>query len=154
MEEKSRSELIERIRSEEAELSEYLPSNDDADKKDGQTNSLQQLEARLPPERAAAARGTGGYASNLKQWEGTPNDIVLRSGDTLIIPKRQTFVLVSGAVYDETAVTYRPGRSAKWYLAQAGRPDPACRRNPSLWFVRTDRLWAEEPLMGGLGEVP
>ena len=74
---------------------------------------------------------------NLKQWEGTPNDIVLRGGDTLVIPKAPNFVLVSGAVYDETAVTYRPGRSAKWYLSQAGGPTQLADKK-SIFVVRAD----------------
>ena len=137
MEEKSRSELIERIRSEEAELAP-LPS-DDADKKMAKQNGLQQLETTLS--RLQASPPTGRMviriSSNLKQWEGTPNDIVLRSGDTLIIPKTPNFVLVSGAVYDETAVTYRPGRSAKWYLAQAGGPTQLADKK-SIFVVRSD----------------
>jgi protein involved in polysaccharide export with SLBB domain len=73
----------------------------------------------------------------LKQWEGTPNDVVLRSGDTLVIPKAPNFVLVSGAVYDETAVTYRPGKSAKWYLTQAGGPTQLADKK-SIFVIRAD----------------
>jgi len=73
----------------------------------------------------------------LKQWEGTPNDVVLRNGDALVIPKAPNFVLVSGAVYDETAVTYRPGRSAKWYLSQAGGPTQLADKG-SIFVIRAD----------------
>ena len=62
---------------------------------------------------------------------------MLRSGDTLVIPKAPNFVLVSGAVYDETAVTYRPGRSAKWYLSQAGGPTQLADKK-SIFVVRAD----------------
>ena len=37
-----------------------------------------------------------------------------------MIPKRPSFVLVQGQVYGPTAVAYRPGKSAHWYLMQAG----------------------------------
>lgn len=76
-------------------------------------------------------------SSNSKQWKGTPGDVVLRAGDTMFVPKAPNFVLVSGAVYDETAVTYRPGRSAKWYLMQAGGPTQLADKN-SIFVIRAD----------------
>jgi hypothetical protein len=137
MEQKSRNELVQRIRGEEAELAP-LPS-DDADKKITKQNGMEQLETTLtrlqgnPPSGRMVIR----ISPNLKQWEGTPNDVVLRSGDTLVVPKAPNFVLVSGAVYDETAVTYRPGRSAKWYLTQAGGPTQLADKG-SIFVVRAD----------------
>ena len=44
---------------------------------------------------------------------------------------------MSGAVYDETAVTYRPGRSAKWYLTQAGGPTQLADKG-SIFVIRAD----------------
>jgi protein involved in polysaccharide export with SLBB domain len=137
MEQKSRNELVQRIRGEEAELAP-LPS-DDADKKTTKQNGMQQLETTLArlEENPPSGRMVIRISSNLKQWEGTANDIVLRSGDSLLIPKAPNFVLVSGAVYDETAVTYRPGRSAKWYLTQAGGPTQLADRG-SIFVIRAD----------------
>ena len=37
-----------------------------------------------------------------------------------MVPKHPSYVLVQGQVYGPTAVAYRPGKSAKWYLQQAG----------------------------------
>ena len=137
MEQKSRDELVQRIRSEEAELAP-LPT-DDADKKMAKQNGTQQLEAALAElqSRPPSGRMVIRISPNLKQWEGTSNDIVLRGGDALVIPKAPNFVLVSGAVYDETAVTYRPGRSAKWYLSQAGGPTQLADKK-SIFVVRAD----------------
>ncbi len=59
-------------------------------------------------------------SSDFKKWEGTPADIEVRAGDTLTIPKRPNFVLVSGQVYNASAITYVPGKNAGWYLRQAG----------------------------------
>ncbi len=59
-------------------------------------------------------------SSDFKKWEGTPADIEVRAGDTLTIPKRPNFVLVSGQVYNASAITYAPGKNAGWYLKQAG----------------------------------
>jgi protein involved in polysaccharide export with SLBB domain len=44
----------------------------------------------------------------------------LRNGDELIVPKKNNYVMVSGQVLNPTAVSYIPGKSAKWYLSQAG----------------------------------
>jgi protein involved in polysaccharide export with SLBB domain len=38
----------------------------------------------------------------------------------LLIPKKADYVMVSGQVFNQTAISYRPGRSAEWYLSQAG----------------------------------
>lgn len=38
----------------------------------------------------------------------------------LVVPKRPSYVLVQGQVYGPTAVAFRPGKSAGWYLTQAG----------------------------------
>ena len=38
----------------------------------------------------------------------------------LTIPKKVGYVMVNGQVFNPTAVSYRPGRSANWYLSQAG----------------------------------
>ena len=153
MEQKSRNELVQRIRGEEAELAP-LPS-DDGDKKAAKQNGMQQLEAmrgrldETPPSGRMVIR----ISSNLKQWEGTPNDIVLRAGDALVIPKTPNFILVSGAVYDETAVTYRPGRSAKWYLTQAGGPTLLADK-ASIFVVRADGSIAGRNTDGFLAGSP
>jgi Capsule biosynthesis GfcC len=57
---------------------------------------------------------------DLKQWRNTTADVPLRDGDVLVIPKRANYVLVSGQIFNPTAISYRPGRSAQWYLSQAG----------------------------------
>jgi protein involved in polysaccharide export with SLBB domain len=57
---------------------------------------------------------------DISKWENTADDIELSPGDKLFIPKRQSFVLVSGQVYNQTAITYVPGKDGSWYLRQAG----------------------------------
>jgi hypothetical protein len=59
-------------------------------------------------------------SSDMSKWENTPVDIVVRAGDTLSLPKRPDFVLVSGQVYNATGISFRPGKTADWYLRQAG----------------------------------
>ena len=56
----------------------------------------------------------------MKQWRNTAADVPLRDGDELLIPKKANYVTVSGQVFNPTAISYRPGRSARWYLNQSG----------------------------------
>ncbi|MGB8591716.1 MAG: SLBB domain-containing protein [Candidatus Acidiferrales bacterium] len=76
-------------------------------------------------------------SANLRSWRNTSEDLTVRSGDVLMIPKAPNFVLVSGQVYNPTAVTYRPGKSAKWYLAQGGGPTHIADRK-SIFVIRAD----------------
>jgi protein involved in polysaccharide export with SLBB domain len=55
----------------------------------------------------------------------------------LIIPKRPTYVIVQGQVYNPTAVSYRPGRSAKWYLSQGGGPTNLANKR-AIFVIRAD----------------
>ena len=55
-----------------------------------------------------------------KDFAGSPDDIELRAGDTLEIPKQPGFVLIVGQVYNSNAITYTPGKNAEWYLMRAG----------------------------------
>jgi protein involved in polysaccharide export with SLBB domain len=57
---------------------------------------------------------------DISRWENTPADIVMRTGDSLIVPKRPDYVLVSGQVFNPTGISFRPGKTADWYLRQAG----------------------------------
>ncbi len=64
-------------------------------------------------------------SSDVSRWENTAEDIELRAGDALIIPKRPNFVLVSGQVYNPAAVSYVPGKDLDWYLRKAGGSTPS-----------------------------
>ena len=59
---------------------------------------------------------------NFSEWENTPNDVEIRAGDTLYIPKQPGFVMVNGQVNNATALVYTPGKSVGAYLKQAGGP--------------------------------
>jgi polysaccharide biosynthesis/export protein len=55
-----------------------------------------------------------------KDFPGSADDIELRAGDTLEIPKQPGFVLIVGQVYNSNAITYTPGKNTAWYLSRAG----------------------------------
>jgi protein involved in polysaccharide export with SLBB domain len=52
--------------------------------------------------------------------EGTPDDILLETGDTLHVPPQPTSVLILGAVRNSTSVLWRAKQNMEQYLAQAG----------------------------------
>jgi hypothetical protein len=56
----------------------------------------------------------------LKGFENSSQDIELRDGDRLEIPKQPVIVLVIGQVYNSNAITYVPGKNAGWYPSEAG----------------------------------
>ena len=72
-----------------------------------------------------------------KRWRNTSADIQVRAGDTIYIPKVPTSVMVNGAVYNATAVAYKPGRSAGWYLSQAGGPSNTAYKK-GIFVIRAD----------------
>lgn len=56
----------------------------------------------------------------LERFEGSPSDITLENGDTLIIPNQPNSVLVIGSVRNPTAVLYEEGKDIEYYLNRAG----------------------------------
>ena len=77
------------------------------------------------------------HISQGKSWIHTAADVQLRAGDSIYIPKRPNFVMVQGAVYSQTAIAFRPGKSANWYLHQAGGATSAGDKK-NIFIVRAD----------------
>lgn len=76
-------------------------------------------------------------SADIDSWANTPRDIELRLGDVLTIPKRPGFVLVSGQVYNATALTFTPGKDAKWYLSRAGGTNSTADRK-NIFIIRAN----------------
>jgi protein involved in polysaccharide export with SLBB domain len=55
-----------------------------------------------------------------KGFAGSGDDIELRAGDSLKIPKEPGFVVIVGQVYNSNAITFTPKKKASWYLSQSG----------------------------------
>jgi protein involved in polysaccharide export with SLBB domain len=72
-----------------------------------------------------------------KRWRNSSADIQVRAGDTIHIPKVPTSVMVDGAVYNPTAISYKPGKSAGWYLHQAGGPSNVANKK-NIFVIRAD----------------
>ncbi|HEY2361174.1 MAG TPA: sugar transporter, partial [Candidatus Angelobacter sp.] len=75
--------------------------------------------------------------SEIEKWEGTQSDVEVRAGDTLYIPKRPTFVMVAGQVYNPIAITFSAGKHAEWYLKQAGGPTSLANKK-EIFVVRAN----------------
>jgi protein involved in polysaccharide export with SLBB domain len=76
-------------------------------------------------------------SSDIKRWANTIDDIELRPGDTILIPKRPNFVLITGQVYNGSAISFLPGKSAGWYLQQAGGPTNLADKG-NIFVIRAD----------------
>lgn len=57
-----------------------------------------------------------------ERLRGTPDDLELQQGDSLLVPQVQQTVNVLGSVVNPTAVVYGPYITVKDYLAQVGGP--------------------------------
>lgn len=121
LEEKSRQELIRQI-----ETSSAAARLSPAASGDRQSDTLQliqkqqdQVLSRLKSQ-PVSGRLVIRIGAGIASWAGTAADIEVRTGDVLRIPKRPGFVLISGQVYNTSAITYAPGKKAGWYLERAG----------------------------------
>jgi polysaccharide biosynthesis/export protein len=151
----ARTDLVRRLKQEQLNI-KYLPEND-ADQKNakltviGETETtIEQLQANPPVGRVVVR-----IQSDLSAWRNTPSDIPVRDGDVLVVPKKADYVLVNGQVFNPTAVSYRPGRSAHWYLGQAGGLTQLANRK-AIFVIRADGsvlaaknnsgFWSSDPL--------
>ncbi len=137
IEDKGRSDLIARVEQEGMEL-KSMPETD-PDQKMAKGAALLQWQSTLeklqstPP----AGRLVVHISGKIKDWAGGPWDVRLHAHDVLIIPRIPDYVMVNGAVYNQTAVTYRSGKNAEWYLRQAGGPTNIADKK-SIFVVRAD----------------
>jgi protein involved in polysaccharide export with SLBB domain len=137
LEKRQRDEMILRIKDSQTAL-EAMPEADPRQRQVKEAAlqqyqaTLTQLSANPPPGRVAIR-----ISPDIAQWERTQNDIEVRSGDTLIIPKTPSYVMVTGQVFNPTAVSYRPGKSAKWYLGQSGGPTQMADKK-AIFVIRAD----------------
>lgn len=138
LEEKSRDELIRQIEttSASARLSPNLTGQDQTAAIQAaaqqQTEVLQRLRSQ-----PASGRMVIHIDPDINRWANTAADIELRSGDVLTVPKRPGFVLVSGQVYNASAITFVPGKDAGWYLRRAGGTNDVANRK-EIFVIRAN----------------
>jgi protein involved in polysaccharide export with SLBB domain len=137
MEIRNQSELLSRMKAEREHLKE-LPEGT-ADQRNNKLNAVAQTDAAItqlaanPP----IGRVVIHIQSDVARWRNTPADVALRDGDVLMIPKKANVVTVTGQVFNPTAITAQSGRSAKWYLSQAGGPTQIADKK-DVFVIRAD----------------
>lgn len=139
LEQQSYSQLVQRVREQETSLKLTATSTTDPDQKLSAESALVQWQTTLDSLASSPPTGrvTLQISTRVKDWANTARDITVRSGDVLVVPKRPSYVLVQGQVYGATAVAYRPGKSARWYLTQAGGPTNMANKK-STFVIRAD----------------
>jgi polysaccharide export outer membrane protein len=150
LETKAQEDLVLRIKNEQTDI-QAMPDTDARAKQEKETalaqyeTTLTQLNAN-PPEGRVDIR----ISDRVDRWRNTSADVEVRAGDTLTIPKRPSFVMVTGQVFNATAVSYRPGRSAKWYLSQSGGPTTLANKK-AIFVIRADGsvIGGKGSLLGG-----
>jgi len=138
LEEKSRAELIRQIESNaaSARLAPNLSSQDQATTMQAAQQQHAEVLQRLRSQ-PASGRLVIHVSSDIDSWANTDADIEMRSGDVLTVPKRPGFVLVSGEVYNASAITFVPGRNAGWYLRRAGGANEVANRK-EIFVIRAN----------------
>ncbi len=101
-----------------------------AAEQEARNNQLAKLRSLQPTGRIALE-----LRPEMSKLEQLP-DVPLDDGDTIVVPSRPGFVFAVGAVSNDNAILWRPGRSLKSYLAAAGVSPDADVAN--LFVVRAD----------------
>jgi polysaccharide biosynthesis/export protein len=157
---KSQTDLIARMKAEKALLTS-LPEND-ADQKNAKVTAISQSEATLTElaTHDPVGRVVVHIQGDINKWKNTSADLTLHDGDVLMIPKNPSTVLVTGQVFNPTAISQQGGRSARWYLSQAGGLTPMADRK-AVFVIRADGSviaaknnnsgwWSGDPLSASL----
>jgi len=136
-EDKTRADLIQRVQVEATQV-KLLPGMDVDQQTQAKAAVLQYQQTiaslqKTPP----LGRLVIHISTDVKRWANTAADIQVRDGDTIYIPKKPGIVLVDGSVYNPTAITYKPGKNAGWYLGQAGGATNTADRK-ATFVVRAD----------------
>ncbi len=138
LEEKSRMELIRQIEttSASARLGANLTTQDQTATLQAAAQQQNQVLERLRSQ-PSTGRLVIHISADINSWAGTPADVEMRSGDVLTIPKRPGFVLVTGQVYNSSAITFVPGKEAGWYLRRAGGTNEVANRK-EIFVIRAN----------------
>jgi polysaccharide biosynthesis/export protein len=138
LQQKSRQELIQRLE-QESTVVKTSASTTGTEEAALQQAATQQRQRALDALRKAPVSGrlVIHLRPDRKDFGGSPDDIELRAGDSLTVPKQPGGVLVIGQVYNSNALTYTPGRNAGWYLSRAGGPTQLANKG-GIFIIRSD----------------
>jgi polysaccharide export outer membrane protein len=159
LQQKSRQELIQRLEQESTVVKAAVTTS-------GSDEAALQQAAMLQRQRMLEALRRAPISGRLvvhiregqKGFAGSPDDIELRAGDTLEIPKQPGFVVIVGQVYNSNAISYSPGKNAGWYLSRAGGATGLANKK-AIFIIRANgavtsgnsSLWSGGVLSSALG---
>jgi polysaccharide export outer membrane protein len=138
LQQRSRQEMIQRLEQESTVVRTSV-STTGTEEVALQQAAIQQRQRALDALRRAPVSGrlVIRLRTDRKNFEGSPDDIELRAGDSLTIPKQPGAVLVVGQVYNSNALIYTPGRNAGWYLSRAGGATQLANKG-AIFIIRAD----------------
>ena len=138
LQQKSRQDLIQRLE-QESTVVKTSASTTGAEEAALQQAAILQRQRVLDALRRAPVSGrlVIHLRPDRKDFAGSPDDIELRAGDSLTIPKQPGAVLVIGQVYNANALTYTLGRDAGWYLSRAGGATQLANKG-AIFIIRSD----------------
>jgi protein involved in polysaccharide export with SLBB domain len=159
LQQKSRQELIQRLEQESTVVKAAVTTSG-SDEAALQQAAMQQRQRMLEALRRAPISGrlVVHIREGQKGFAGSPDDIELRAGDTLEIPKQPGFVVIVGQVYNSNAISYSPGKNAGWYLSRAGGATGLANKK-AIFIIRANgavtsgnsSLWSGGVLSSALG---
>jgi protein involved in polysaccharide export with SLBB domain len=137
LEAKEQNSMILRVK--EAQSNLELTPEGTPQQQQAREMTLQQYQTTLnelssnPPAGRVAIRIT----SNIERWKNSSADIEVRSGDTLVIPKKPSYVMVSGQVFNPTAVSTGPGKMPNGIWNSRAAPHSWPTKSPSSFCGQT-----------------
>ncbi len=136
---RSYEDLVDRVRQSQDNLKVKLTTVTDPDQKIALETGYQQWQMTLQTllENRPVGRVVIHISSDVRRWANSAQDIQVRAGDVFIVPKKPSYIMVQGQVYNPTAASYHPGRSAKWYLGQAGGATNMANKK-AIFVIRAD----------------
>lgn len=122
LQQKQLDEMIARL--EQELMSESIQSSESA--QDAEAAKIEQAAAAQKAQlisKLKTAKAKGRISINLtneEKFKGSPSDLALEDGDTLVIPETPAHVLVLGSVYNQTSFVYSKDLDVADYLRSAG----------------------------------
>ncbi|MBI3404993.1 MAG: SLBB domain-containing protein, partial [Acidobacteria bacterium] len=138
LQQKAKLELIRRVQ-DEADSTKFAMTADNPQEQDIARKAAKEHQQRVL-ETLRQAPITGRMVIRLysnKRFEGSADDVEVRAGDRLYVPKRPEYVMVIGQVYNSNAVTFTPHKNAGFYLSRAGGPTELAEKG-RIFIVRAN----------------
>jgi protein involved in polysaccharide export with SLBB domain/transcription antitermination factor NusG len=133
LEVRNRADLIGRVQDEAANI-KAIPEQNAQDVLAKQA-AVQQFQATLHKLEHTEPQGrlVLHISAHVEHWANTSSDIQVRADDAIFVPKRPSVVLVDGAVYNPTGITFKPGKMLDGISGRLAAPRRARTRKVPSW---------------------